>query len=145
MTDMNARRRWIQAAVIFGVALAAGCEEYPQRPQLRVQLSPNPFDFLPTYVGTERQSSIAITNKGLEDLVLTSVTLTGDSAFRVYNPPDNSPNPTLTTIPANESAYYSVLFRPPAAGSFTGNVNIASNAQNAPSQDIPVLGTGVAP
>lgn len=146
MTDMNVRRRWIQVASILAVVAVAGCEpEFPQRPQLRVQLSPNPFDFLPTYVGTERQASLAITNKGLEDLVLSSVTLTGSPAFRVYAPPDGSPNPTATTVQANQSAYYSLLFRPPAAGSFTGNVNIQSNAQNAPSQDIAVLGTGVAP
>jgi len=77
--------------------------------------------------------------------VISSITLTGDSAFRVYSPPDGSPNPTTTTIAANKSAFFSLLFRPLSAGDFTGNVSIQSNAENAPSQDIPVLGTGVAP
>ena len=38
-----------------------------------------------------------------------------------------------------------VLFAPTAAGTFTGNVNIASNADNTPSLDIPVSGTAQTP
>ncbi|HVE87612.1 MAG TPA: choice-of-anchor D domain-containing protein [Myxococcales bacterium] len=141
---MSARRRWlVRAAVVAAVAVAAGCEEYPQQPQLRVQLSPNPFDFGKWYVGQAPQSSLAITNKGLDDLVLTSVTLTGDSAFAKYQ--SATANPTLTTIPANKSSYLVLVFTPPAVGTYAGNVNIQSNAQNAPSQDVPVSGEGVPP
>jgi len=155
---MSARRKWSQAAVVAAVGLLVACpEEFPQKPQIRVQLNPNPFDFGKAFVGTSRQSSMAITNKGLEDLVITQVRLTGDSAFARYVPTDGSPNPTipssdagvpsgaLTLVPANKSSYYVLTFTPPAVGTYSGNVNIASNAENAPSQDIPVLGEGVAP
>jgi hypothetical protein len=107
-------------------------------------------------VGTSRQSSVAITNKGLEDLVITQVSLTGDSVFTRYRPPDNSPNPTIpmhptdagvpsgaiTLVPANKSSYYSVLFTPTADRNYSGTVTIQSNAENAPSQEIQLLGIG---
>src|SRR3954463_9712385 len=147
MTDMNARRRWSLAAVVLAVGLGAGCpEEYPQKPQIRVPITPdNPFDFVPTFVGTSRQSTISITNKGLDDLTLSSVTLTGDGVFRKLVPTDGTTNPTLMTIPANKSSYFSLLFNPTAAGTFTGNVNIQSNAENSASLDIPVSGTASNP
>jgi len=145
--SMSARRRWSMAVVVLAVGLFAGCPaEYPQKPQIRVPITPdNPFAFDATFVGTSRQSTIAITNKGLDDLVLSSVTLTGDAPFRKYSPTDGSTNPSLMTVPANKTSYFSILFNPTAAGSFTGNVNIASNAENSPSLDVPVSGTGVNP
>lgn len=147
MTDMNARRRWSLAAVVLAVGLGAGCpEEYPQKPQIRVPITPNnPLAFDAAFVGTSRQSTISITNKGLDDLVLDSVTLSGDSAFRRFSPTDGTTNPTLMTVPANDTSYFSVLFNPTAAGSFTGNVNIKSNAENTPSLDVPVSGTAINP
>jgi len=147
MTDMNARRRWSLAAVVLAVGLGAGCPaDYPQKPQIRVPITPdNPFDFLPTFVGTSRQSTISITNKGLDDLTLSSLTLSGDPAFRKYVPNDGTTNPTLMTIPANKTSYFALLFNPTAAGTFTGNVNIQSNAENTPSLDIPVSGTASTP
>jgi hypothetical protein len=142
MTDMIAiaRRRWCLAAVL-AVALGVGCtEEFPQQPQIRVPLDPNPFDFVPTFVGQSRQSTIAITNKGLDDLVLGSVTFTGDSAFKKFAPTDGTTNPSTMTILANKTSYFALLFNPTAAGTFTGNVNIQSNAQNTPSLDVAVSG-----
>jgi hypothetical protein len=140
MTDMIANRRWCLAAVLV-VALGASCvNEFPQKPQIRVPITPNPFDFVPTFVGQSRQSTIAITNKGLDNLVLSAVTLTGDPAFRKFAPTDGTTNPTTTTIEANKTAYFALLFNPTAAGTFTGTVNIASNAENSPSLDVPVSG-----
>jgi len=160
MTDMSARARWSLTAVVLvlGVVLGAGCpEEFPEKPQLRVIITPNPFAFDPQFVGVSRTSSIALTNKGLEDLVINSVTLSGDSCFRKYAPTDGTSNPTLVPdagsvpsgaialVPANKSSYFTLLFNPTTAGTFSGNVNIQSNAENAPSQDIPVSGTAEAP
>lgn len=146
MNDMSARARWSLTAVVLAVGLVAGCtEDFPQKPQLRVILTPNPFAFDPQFVGVSRTSALAITNKGLDDLVLSSVTLTGDSCFHKYAPTDGTTNPTDMTIMANKSSYLTLLFTPTAPGTFNGNVNIASNAENAPSQDIPVSGTAEAP
>jgi centrosomal CEP192-like protein len=149
MTDMSvsAWRRWSLAAVALAVGLGAGCpEDFPQKPQIRVPISPdNPFNFDATFVGTSRQSTVAITNKGLDDLVISSLTLTGDSAFHKYSPTDGTTNPTLMTVAANKTSYFAIVFAPGSATSFTGNVNIQSNAENTPSLDIPVLGTGVNP
>lgn len=150
---MSARRSWIQAVVIAVVAVAAGCEDYKQRPQLFVDITPdNPFDFGRWYIGASPQASLAITNKGLEDLVITSVELTGGAPFcrpcpdRCGNTTvgyDPCPNPTLLTVPGNKSSFFTVVFRPTTAGDYTGKVTIVSNAENAPSQEIQVLGTGV--
>ncbi|HEY8207113.1 MAG TPA: hypothetical protein VIG99_06520 [Myxococcaceae bacterium] len=157
---MSARARWSWTAVVMVVlvGLGAGCpEEFPEKPQLRVIIDPNPFAFDPQFVGVSRQSSIALTNKGLEDLVINSVTLSGDNCFHRYSPSDGTSNPTLvadagtvpsgaiTVIPANKSSYYSILFNPTSAGTFSGNVSIQSNAENTPSKDIPVSGTAEAP
>lgn len=144
--SMSARRKWFLAAVVLAVGLGAGCDQYPQKPQIRVPISPdNPFDFTPTFVGTSKQATIAITNKGLDDLVLSSVTLTGASCFRKYAPTDGTTNPTLMTIPANKTSYFALLFAPTTAGAFTGNVNIQSNAENLPALDVPVSGTAENP
>jgi hypothetical protein len=134
----------MQAVVVLAVAAAAGCgPEYKEHPQLEVIFTPsNPLDFGRWAIGTSPQGSLAITNRGLEDLVLSSVTLTGDSAFSKLQPASGS-NPTLTTIPGNKSSFLTIVFTPAAARDYTGTVNIASNAENKPSQDVPVLGTGV--
>lgn len=146
MTDMSVRSRWSLAAVALAVGLGAGCpEEFPQLPQIRVPTNPNPLAFDAQYVGVSASSSIAITNKGLDDLVLSSVTLTGDAVFRKFQPTDGTTNPTLSTIPANQSSFLVILFNPTAPGTFAGNVNIQSNAENTPSLDIPVSGTAVNP
>lgn len=155
---MSVRRSWWLLAV-GGVALLAGCpEEFPPKPQIRVIFDPeNPFDYGKVFVGASQPSSIAITNKGLEDLVITSVTLGGDPVFTRYRPPDGSPNPTvppsdagvpggaLSLVPANKSSYLTVLFAPTADRSYSGTVTIASNAENFASVEVPLLGIGCAP
>jgi hypothetical protein len=160
MTDMSVRSKWSLAAValVLAVGLGAGCpEDFPQKPQIRVPINPNPLAFDALFVGQSGQSSIAITDKGLDDLVVNSVTLTGDSVFHKFVPTDGTSNPTLvpdagtvpsgavTLVPANKTSFFVVIFSPTAAGTFTGNVNIASNADNTPSLDIPVSGKAVNP
>lgn len=141
--SMSARRKWSLAVVVLAVGLGAGCgDQYPQKPQIRIPITPNnPFNFDPIFVGTSKQATIAITNKGLDDLVLSSVTRTGDPCFQPFAPTDGTTNPTMMTIPANKTSYYALIFKPTVAGSFTGNVNVKSNAENTPSVDIPVMGT----
>src|SRR5262245_25513788 len=93
---MSVRRNWWLSVLVLGVALLLGCpEEYPQKPQLRVALDPNPFDFGKAFVTTSVPSTIALTNKGLENLVINQITISGDGVFTKFHPADNSPNPTV--------------------------------------------------
>lgn len=158
---MSARRSWCLVAAGAAVALLAGCpEEFPQKPQIQVlfQEPNNPFNFGKVFVGTSAQSTIAITNKGLENLEVASITLSGDPVFTRYRPSDGTANPThppedagvtvppgtLTIVTANRSSYYTLTFTPTADRSYTGTATIQSNAENSPSVEIPVLGTGCA-
>lgn len=95
-----------------------------------------------TYIGTEQQRSLAITNGGIADLVLESVTNTGDSAFRYSGSWDGGIG-EAAVIKGKQKAFVTVYFKPTAAKAYTGTIDIKSNAENAPDKSIAVSGCGV--
>jgi hypothetical protein len=136
--DLMSARRWWSTAAVLALALGAACnEEFPQHPQLIVSLTPNPLDFGNKLVGTAPNQSLDIYNGGLEDLVLSSVTLSGAPQFTFYS----KPAPT-DAIEAKKHAFVVVIFTPTAATSYTSTLTINSNAENTPTLTVDVLGTG---
>jgi hypothetical protein len=127
-------RVWCTALALL--VLAACEKEVPREPQVSVDHDTIPFDTV--YVGAAPQSSLAIQNDGLEDLVLSSVTLSGDSAFTMDGP-------LTTTLAYKKRTYVRVIFAPTEAKAYTGTITIASNAANSPSLQVAITGKGVTP
>ncbi len=95
-----------------------------------------------TYIGTEPPRSLSITNGGITDLVLESVTTNGDPAFRYVASWDGGIG-VGAVIKGKQKAFMTVYFKPAQAKAYTGNITIKSNAENAPSKSIGVSGCGV--
>lgn len=75
-----------------------------------------------TYVGTEPQESMQITNGGLENLKINSVTKNGDPEFRFEGP-------LSTDIKGKQTTFIRVFFKPSSAKRFTGSLVIDSNTE----------------
>jgi hypothetical protein len=133
----------IASAAIFVALAACGKQTLPQKPQLTLDRCSIGFaqEFgSGTFIGTRPQESIIIENGGLTDLVISGVTTSGadPSAFEVTGP-------TKTTLKGLERAYLRVVFAPTEARCYSMDMNLASNAENAPNAIIRVSGRGVTP
>src|SRR6476661_10813264 len=76
------------AAALLLIA-CGGEETLPQKPQLKVDRTTVDFGSLAgraVFVGTEPQDSMQITNGGLDNLKINSVTKEGDPEFRIEGP-----------------------------------------------------------
>ncbi len=126
--------------LIILVALTACGKGLPQKPQIEV--IPSSIDFgqsqgFGVYVGTIREQGIQIRNGGINDLLISSATLTGDSQFTL--------TPPLTTqVMGQKSTFMQVTFRPTAAQVFNASITINSNADNTSVMQLGVSGLGVA-
>lgn len=92
-----------------------------------------------TLLGTAPQETLTVRNGGVGDLIISSATLTGDSAFALSTEPSTFP----ATIAGNKYFYMRVIFTPTAAKLYTGRITVQSNAQNSPSQEFQVTGCGL--
>ena len=124
----------------------AGCatSDPPTNPQLVVNRDAVGFggdSGFGAYVGTSRQDSIDIRNGGIQDLVVTSLTLAGDSNFTYAT----SAGVVPITIRGLQHMAVSFYFAPTAARAYSGTFTIASNATNAPSKVIALSGQGLTP
>ena len=122
-------------ASIVGLAIIVasfGCGKVslPQKPQLIVDRASLGFgqEFGScTRIGTAPQDSIKIENGGLEDLIISSVTFSGDSAFMINGPAQGGM--PKTTLKGKEDAFIQVIFMPTAEKIYTGTIEVDSNAQ----------------
>jgi len=124
----------------------AGCakSDPPTNPQLVVNRDTVGFGSdsgFGAYVGTSRQDSIEIRNGGIQDLVVTSLTLAGDSNFTYLTSAGSVP----ITIRGLQQMAVSFYFAPTAARAYSGTFTIASNATNTPSKVITLNGQGLTP
>ena len=108
-----------------------------------------------------RAQVLAITNKGVEDLTVTSLTLSATNPALVTRVPladggvyapfllsvngvlDSSATPDSgivinNTIKSNKTGFVSLFFTSPDAGVSSAKLTIASNAENSPSKEIPL-------
>lgn len=135
---------YIRRFVVLIVALLTACggsKDLPQKPQ--ITMFPTSIGFgsengFGVYIGTAPERDFEIINGGLQDLILTSATLTGDSAFRINGP-------LSMRITGNKKTFVQVIFTPTDAKSYSGTVTIASNAENAPSATVALQGVGIRP
>ena len=92
-----------------------------------------------TFIGTSVPEPLRIKNGGLEDLKVSSVTFSGDSAFTVNTEPSMLP----ADIKGNKNLFINVFFAPTEAKLYTGKITVQSNAEQSPSLEFQVSGCGV--
>jgi hypothetical protein len=97
--------------------------------------NPTSLTFTNVTVGQNSSQTETITNTGGTSAQITAVAATG-TGFSV------SGITLPVTLASGQSVQFSVTFTPPSAGSFSGSVNVTSNAKN-PDLSISLTGTGV--
>ncbi|MEO0525920.1 MAG: choice-of-anchor D domain-containing protein [Bacteroidota bacterium] len=101
-----------------------------------IEVSEELLTFNDVFVGNSRERTFTITNTGLAQLNVSSITSDND---------DFSPGVSATTIDAGEEAEITVTFTPSSVGSINGILTITSDADNASSIDVVLNGIGVDP
>ncbi len=104
-----------------------------------ISVSPAALVFTNQLINSGAQKTIALTNSGTADLVVSQATLTGtDAAAFVVNT-------TLPmTIAPSASANLNVTFNPATVGAKSATLNLVSNVAGGPT-GVPLSGTGIAP
>ncbi|HEX4622726.1 MAG TPA: IPT/TIG domain-containing protein [Myxococcaceae bacterium] len=115
----------------------AGCSQAPTLPNVPALIPDSTAsncwagDCSGTFIGAAPQGTIQLQNKGLQTVNITSVSLTGDSAFGSLSlafAGDAGLSPPVS-IPGEKTAFLSVFFTPTAAKQYNGTITIASNSQ----------------
>lgn len=106
-----------------------------------------------TFLGTRAYETLLMRNGGTSDLVITSVTISGDSSFKYTGdwtdanglPPTvtGSGNLAGTTLKGNKTALLQVEFTPTSAKQYSATLTVVSNAENSPNKIFSVSGCGV--
>ena len=129
------------AVIMLGLAACENQPPPPDAPQIRLDKASLGFgqEFgTGTYLGTQTPDALIVMNEGLQDLVISSVSKSGDTtgSFTIDSV-------TTTPIPYNDEGFIRVIFRARDAGVVTATMTINSNAANSPSLDVPLSGRGV--
>jgi PKD repeat protein len=98
-----------------------------------VSLSASSLAFPAEIVGTSSAQSIMLTNTGNASLKISSITVGGGFS---------QTNNCVTTVNPGASCTISVIFKPLAAGTYTGGLSIYDNAFGSP-QSVALSGTGM--
>jgi hypothetical protein len=103
--------------------------------QGQLAASPSSFSFGNIQVGSSKSLAGTLTNSGGSSITISAAAATG-SGFTL------SGLSLPLTLPAGQSASFSVLFAPTTSGAATGSISVTSNGSN-PNLSIPLSGTGV--
>jgi hypothetical protein len=135
------KRFLVSCSVVLG-AIAMGCGgesgggDLPQKPQIMTDRD-SIVDTM--FVNQQRTQTLQVTNKGLDDLVVSGYTLAGDSAVALVNATilqgDGS---SSNTIKSNKTGFISMTCQLASAGSANATLTISSNAENKPSKVVTV-------
>jgi hypothetical protein len=122
-----------------------GCSrsDPPRNPQIVVNRETVDFGMsagLGTYVGTSRSDSLDIKNGGIQDMVVNSISISGDSNFTY-----TTSQPLPYTVPGLQHLFVTFYFAPTAARVYSASATIVSTAANNPSKSVSLSGQGVAP
>ncbi|MCK6526059.1 choice-of-anchor D domain-containing protein [Myxococcota bacterium] len=101
-----------------------------------IEVVPTTLAFGSVPVGSASSLTATISNVGSADLDLTSLTLSGSSAFGL------TLNPAPRTLLPGESVLMQVTYTPPAGTSHTGVVAVASDDPDEPIVNVSLNGTG---
>ena len=132
------------------IVASVGCggKPVPEKPQLILDRDSIGFgqEFSSTTrIGTAPQESLLLlSNGGLADLVISSVTYSGDSAFMVSGPVKVGAD-GKTIIKGKDSDYLRIVFTPLAEKLYSGSITIVSNAENYPTKVVKVSGKAAFP
>jgi hypothetical protein len=135
----NMRARLLLWTSLVGL-VACGPPAPKEKPQIsldRTKLGFNQEFNSGTFIGTTTFNTVVITNEGVEDLVLSNVSISGSEFTKT--------GPDLTTIPFHKTAVVEVAFTPTAPQLYSGSLTIDSNAENEPSAVVDLSGCGVDP
>ena len=167
------KRVLVSGAVVLGLAAAIACSgdsgggnNLTQKPTIQTDRD-LVADKL--FTGQGRDETVLVSNKGIEDLVISNIALTGDpslitggsAAFKLQSPyviqvlPDGgvTTDASGNTLKSNASGFISLHFTGltvvgnPADGGYTvdAGLTITSNADKAPSKQIGLQMTSVTP
>jgi hypothetical protein len=103
-----------------------------------ISVSPSSLAFGDVTVNTTSAAqSVTVTNSGRANLLITSITRSGSTAFAFT---ENCPD----TLAVGASCAISVTFAPTATGAAAGSIAIVSNASNTPNVTVALSGSGTA-
>ena len=131
-------------ALVFSILHGlAACDKttIPLNPQLKTNRDSVGFGSeqgFGVFIGASAQDSLDIQNSGTNDLVISSVNLTGDNVFTYQGPQP-------MTVQGLKHSAVTFYFRPTASRRYSGTFTITSNAENFPTKTIALNGTGVNP
>lgn len=103
-----------------------------------ITASKSEINFGSVQVQNSKITDVDITNSGLDDLTITNLTIANNpGVFSLMNPPQ-----LPLTLGPGESFTISVIFAPTEARDYSALLRIISNANNEPTLNIPISGTG---
>jgi hypothetical protein len=116
------------AALLSGCSAVAGSRS--------TSVSPTSIDFGGVTVNSTAQQAVTITNTGNSPLQIQSVSISGSNAFTIAGWPGK------TQLRPSSTLQLTVNFSPTSAASFTGALNVQTNAS---SQNVPLSASGLSP
>ena len=135
------KRFLVSCSVVLG-AIAIGCGgesgggTLPDKPQIqtdRDSIVDNMF------VNQQRTETLQVTNKGIQDLVVSGYGLSGDSHIALVNTTIlQSDGSSSNTIKSNKTGFISMTCQLPSAGTANSTLTINSNAENTPVKTVTV-------
>jgi hypothetical protein len=154
-------KRLVVAALMVAILLALACTGKPGKACEadvlldQAQLCPDRASLgfglefrTGTFIGSAPVDAISIKNGGVADLNISSVTITGDTAF-TYSPSwqvvsvQGAGSLPSTTVTGNKAVFVQVEFKPTQARAYSGAITVVSNAENTPSVTFAISGCGV--
>lgn len=101
-------------------------------------VSPPVYTFNNTWVNGADTATLTLSNSGNEATTVDSIITSGNNVFQVLTP-------APLQVPAYDSSNIQVVFIPSGVESFSGQVEIHSNAEDFPSLSVQLSGTGTEP
>lgn len=128
-------------ATVYAGTATAGAFKMTTAPDSSI--SPASFDFGSVTVSTPSATQVStISNTGLADLNVSSITPSGGDSAMFSVAADSCPSLT-PTLKAGASCTVNVTFTPATAGAKVTTLVIASNAVTTPTLNVALIGTGV--